>query len=88
MTLESQIHSHSVGLGSTSLAVGDFNGDDILDLAITNYIDDTFSILLGNGNGTFQTQLLYSTGNGTRPRGITSGHLNGDTLLDLGKYCL
>ena len=35
--------------------MGDFNGDGKLDLAVANYGSNTVSVLLGNGNGTFQT---------------------------------
>jgi hypothetical protein len=35
------------------LAAADFNGDGIPDLAVTNDDQDTFEVLLGNGNGTF-----------------------------------
>ena len=35
------------------VAVADFNGDGMPDLAVTDEEDDTFQVLLGNGNGTF-----------------------------------
>ena len=38
----------------TNCCPADFNGDSRLDLAVTNVSDGTVSILLGNGNGTFQ----------------------------------
>jgi hypothetical protein len=86
MNLKYHVHIYRTGLDPKSLVINDVNGDSILDLAVTNYGDDTFSILLGNGNGTFQTQLLFSTGNTTRPWGIATADFNNDTLLDLGKY--
>ena len=42
--------SLNVGVNPASIAVGDFNGDGVLDLAITNSGDNTVSVLLGNGN--------------------------------------
>ena len=36
------------------MAVGDFNGDGKADLAVANYSDNSVSVLLGNGDGTFQ----------------------------------
>ena len=36
------------------MAVGDFNGDGKPDLAVTNYYNYSVSVLLGNGDGTFQ----------------------------------
>src|SRR5438034_741092 len=41
------------GTAPESVAVGDFNGDGIQDLAVANTGSSTVSILLGNGDGTF-----------------------------------
>ena len=41
---------------------GDFNGDGRLDLAVANQYDDTVSVLLGNGDGTFQARSTYAVG--------------------------
>jgi hypothetical protein len=35
------------------LVAADFNGDGIPDLAVTNEDQDTFEVMIGNGNGTF-----------------------------------
>src|SRR5205809_6285131 len=43
----------AVGSGPASVAVGDFNNDGKLDLAIANANDNTVSVLLGRGDGTF-----------------------------------
>ena len=43
----------------TSVAVGDFNGDGKLDLAVANYGSSNVSILLGNGDGTFKAAVNY-----------------------------
>ena len=85
MTLVYQPEIYPIGLGAKSLIVSDFNKDSILDLAVTNYDDHTFSLLFGNGNGTFQTQQVYSTGNESYPWGITTGDFNNDTLPDVGE---
>jgi hypothetical protein len=42
-----------------SIAVADLNGDQRLDLAVANSGDKTFSVMLGNGNGTFQSPVAY-----------------------------
>src|SRR5580704_11027220 len=42
-------------IAPTSLAVGDFNGDGVPDLAVSEF---GVSILLGNGDGTFQAPVL------------------------------
>lgn len=41
------------GLFPDPLVTGDFNGDGKLDLATSNSNDDTVTVLLGNGDGTF-----------------------------------
>ena len=43
----------TVGMGSVSMAVGDFNGDGIPDLVTTNSVSDSVIVLLGNGSGGF-----------------------------------
>ena len=63
------------------LTTGDFNGDGIPDLAVSNFADNTVSVLLGKGDGTFQPQVTYAVGGG--PMGITAGDFNGDGNLDL-----
>jgi Big-like domain-containing protein/VCBS repeat protein/glucodextranase-like protein/putative Ig domain-containing protein len=64
-----------------NVAVGDFNADGKLDLAITNFFLPTVSILLGRGDGTFAAVVDYPVG--ARPEGIAIADFNGDTKLDL-----
>jgi hypothetical protein len=68
------------------IAVADFNGDGHLDLAVTNVgimsnPGHTVSVLLGNGDGTFQARKTYQTGNG--PQGIAVADFNGDGDMDI-----
>jgi hypothetical protein len=60
---------------------GDFNGDGNLDLATTSINASTVSILLGNGDGTFQAHRDYAVGN--LPYAMAAGDLNSDGKLDL-----
>src|SRR5713101_2584118 len=54
------------GTGSEprSVAVGDFNGDGKLDLAVANLNSATVSILLGAGTGGFGAKTDFATGAG------------------------
>jgi len=40
-----------VGSGSSSVAVGDFNGDGKQDLVVANFVSNNVSVLLGDGAG-------------------------------------
>ena len=73
--------NYTVGTGPSSVAVGDFNGDGKIDLAVANFTSNNVSILLGNGNGTFQAAVNW--GAGTGPESVVVGNLNGDGRADL-----
>ena len=77
--------SPAVGPEPYSLAVGDFNGDGKLDLAVANYggygFPSTVSILLGDGRGNFT--LASSPAAGDSPLSVAVGDFNGDGNLDL-----
>jgi hypothetical protein len=75
---------YSIGGGITNqsfVAVGDFNDDGKQDLAVTNQLSNIVSILLGNGDGSFQPEVSLSTGPG--PVYASIGDLNGDGKQDL-----
>src|SRR5579864_4299094 len=67
------------GIGTFDMAVGDFNGDGKLDVALVGYVSSTqgvLQIMLGNGDGTLtkgQTINLPSI-----PRAITTADFNND----------
>jgi hypothetical protein len=71
----------SAGANPTSVAVGDFNGDGKLDLAIGNQGGDSVSILLGNGDGTFAAGSTIAIAAG--PNALAIADFNGDGKLDL-----
>jgi hypothetical protein len=58
----------------------DFNHDGNLDLAVADYLANEVSILLGNGDGTFQKALTFPA---SSPVGLAAGDLNGDGNQDL-----
>jgi hypothetical protein len=76
------------GNNPVAVSIADFNGDGKNDVAVANHGDPTaqddggVSILLGNGDGTFQaaTNLVVSK----NPCCVGSGDFNGDGKLDLG----
>jgi len=75
---------YAVGHGPSSVAVGDFNKDKFLDLAVTNGSDGTVSVLLNNGSGGGFTPASYSpltVGNG--PSAVTVADFNKDGYPDL-----
>jgi hypothetical protein len=71
----------AVGNSPSAIVAGDFDGNGTLDLAVTNQNDNTVSILLNNGNGSFQTHVDYATG--TAPAAVAVGDFNGDGFLDI-----
>jgi hypothetical protein len=73
--------TYVTGSNPASIAVGDFNGDGIADLATANAVDNNVSVLLGNGDGTFKAQVTYPTG--SCPFSIAVGSFNGDGIPDL-----
>ncbi len=73
----------AAGKSPFSIAVGDFNGDNRLDVVVANNSSNTVSVLLGNGNGTFQTHVDYATATGTGPNSVAVRDFNGDQKLDL-----
>jgi len=82
------ILNFAAGLNPAWIALGDFNGDGKVDLAVVNATGSrntgfktTVSVLLGNGNGTFESP--RSSVAGTKASFLISADLNGDGKLDL-----
>jgi hypothetical protein len=82
-TFQPRMDFQTGGLTPLSMAVGDFNGDGKLDLVIGNaqVPSEAVSVLLGNGDGTFQPPVNYSTGGS--PDSVAAGDFNGDGKADL-----
>ncbi len=69
------------GIGPFDIAIGDFNGDGIEDLAVTNNGSGDISIFLGEGDGSFAPEMILPVGD--NPRSIAIGDFNGDGIQDL-----
>src|SRR5439155_1216418 len=67
--------TYAAGGTPFSVAVGDFNGDGILDLVVPNITSDNVSVLLGKGDGTFRPAVNYATG--PAPSSVAVGDFNG-----------
>ncbi|HXJ79224.1 MAG TPA: VCBS repeat-containing protein, partial [Candidatus Methylomirabilis sp.] len=72
------------GTGPVRIAVGDFNGDGAQDLITANIgtgLAGNLTLLLGNGDGTFQAPIAIAAG--ILPVDLVVGDWNGDGHLDL-----
>ena len=70
-----------VGANPSSVAVRDFNGDKIPDLAVADAGSNTVTVLKGKGDGTFTTVQTLTVGN--NPAAVAAGDFNGDGIQDL-----
>jgi uncharacterized repeat protein (TIGR01451 family) len=74
--------SYPVGANEKAIAVADFNKDGKLDLAVANSDSNNVSILLGNGDGTFQATRNFDAG-GAGGSSLAVADFNGDGKLDV-----
>jgi FG-GAP-like repeat/FG-GAP repeat len=83
----------TVGLGAARAVLGDFNNDNKLDIAVPNQEENSVTILLGNGDGTFTegncngaplgTTCTSADGIGKKPAAVATGFFDADGNLDL-----
>ena len=87
-TFQTAVSYGTAGINSYSLAIGDVNGDGKQDLMVANQCDSNscsnavVSVLLGNGDGTFQTAVPYNPG-GLNAFSVAVADVNGDGKADL-----
>lgn len=73
----------AVGKFPVAIASADLNGDSHADLVVVNQADNTISVLLGNGDGTFTSALNSPLATGQAPTAVTIADFNGDSLPDI-----
>ena len=78
-------NTYSTGIASSPyvFALGDLNNDSRMDIVAANYQTDNIAIFFGNGDGTFQTRVVISTGSNTSPAAVVIGYINNDARLDI-----
>jgi len=89
-TFQPAVSYSSGGYGAWSVAIGDVNGDGHPDLVVANECQDasgecpsgSVSVLLGNGDGTFQGAVSYAT-RGSGSESVAVADVNGDGKPDL-----
>ena len=64
-----------------SVTLADVNGDGKPDIVVANFSSNSLSVMLGNGNGTFQAQQTFTTG--SNPVSVAIGDVDGDGRVDL-----
>ena len=65
------------------IAIADFNLDSYQDIIVLHRHGKNISILLGHGDGTFDTQKTFFTGGYYEPWYFAVGNFNSDTLPDI-----
>jgi hypothetical protein len=87
-TFQAPVSYNSGGVTATSVALADVNGDGKLDLLLTNQCSDNncttgqVVVMLGNGDGTFQSAVTYGT-SGLYAGSLAVADINRDGKLDL-----
>jgi hypothetical protein len=70
-----------VAFGAASVAAADFDGDDVLDIAITSHGARAVLVLAGHGDGTFAPAVGFGTRRG--PLALTVADLDANKMPDL-----
>ncbi len=81
-TFNAQVkYSAGAGTDPISIAAADFNGDGKPDLVVADSGNNSISVLLNTGTGTFSAAVQYKVGNS--PSAVAAADLNGDGIADI-----
>jgi FG-GAP-like repeat len=74
----------SAGFGPAENHLVSLRGNGTLDLIVASFNINQIAVLLGNGNGTFQSPVFYTVGSAANtPTSLTTGDFNHDGNLDV-----
>src|SRR5690606_15557950 len=62
VSISDTFYTIPTGMYNFDIAAADFDNDGNMDIAVSNSLNNQVSILLGNGNGTFQPLLSFDAG--------------------------
>ncbi|CAF2841054.1 unnamed protein product [Rotaria sp. Silwood2] len=82
-TLNYVIYSTGSDPHISSVSVGDFNKDNLSDIAIANTAHTNISLRLGSGRGTFEGEIIYSTGLGSYPQYLSVDDFDNGNFTDI-----
>ena len=80
------LRDFSAGEFPKFVAVEDFTGDGIVDLAVSNATHDTVAVTLGRGDGTFIYPPIKHFVD-EYPQGLVAGDFNKDGRMDIAVSC-
>ncbi|UCG61521.1 MAG: VCBS repeat-containing protein [Candidatus Zixiibacteriota bacterium] len=72
---------YNVAFEPYRIAIADFNGDNINDMACAHYTGDSIAVLIGKGGGDYQPAAFYTIG--TYQYDIQAANIDGDADIEL-----
>jgi hypothetical protein len=81
-TFKYRVNQNTRSADPRAVVIGNFVGDEEVDILVGNFGSSNFSIFSGRGDGTFETAATYNVGINTIYN-LVSGDYNGDSVLDV-----